>query len=131
MAYIVIISLLLFPIFCGITEAIYDHQGSLSPLIDSKELNRYKHSFSTLSRLCFFSLMLVLNLYLFFASLCVFTFLHGVYYITRNYLVQARVYKYGVFSMGSTALTEKIFNPIVRTILFIIGIILIIKYFIG
>jgi hypothetical protein len=62
----------------------------------------------------------------------VFPFLHdGEYYTTRNYfnrLIYTK--KYFAHSTTSTAITTKIFTPVVRTILFGLGILTIILWYI-
>ena len=129
MIMLLIISLL-YPLTQAIREAVVDNKETLN--------HPGKHDWFRIDRGIFYSAwaiginaktesMLMALLFTLAASL-LFPFLHdGLYYLIRNTLSKgSKPYPKGWFSSGSTARTEKIFTPAVRTVLFALGIYLII-----
>lgn len=126
--------LILFILWCGYTifegwrEGDYFHRVEVT-----KERGRLLHTEWTMQRSIVFTIIAFNSFNWWLIALpLVFPFLHdGKYYSTRNYFNrQLYTKKWFAQSTTSTAITTKIFTPVVRTILFGLGILIIILWYI-
>lgn len=127
---IIILTLLwiLFATIVGISEGYFFN----STIVD-KKVGLMLHSLWTVERTIVLVNIALLNFDWWLIGLpLLFSFFHdGTYYLTRN-LLDNRVYRDRWFAQSttSTAITTKFFIPIVRTTLAIIGLLVIIIYYI-
>lgn len=133
--FVILLPFILFLIFCGYSVLEGWKEGDFfdkwQPKDKSEEGGR--HKMWTIQRSLVFISMLLASPGWWIVSLpFVFIFLHdGMYYHTRNKL-NSKNYPKGWFdsSTTSTALSSKFETPIVRTISFVIGCLILISYYV-
>lgn len=120
-----------FAIIDGITDAYYWHIAMNVNKFDYKKFNLHKWSVIKRGIVLFGITVYDYNFLLIIPFIIMFSFFHnGAYYEFRKKLSNKTIYKKGWFDQSTTSTSKWTFinTPLVRSILFIIGIILNIIY---
>lgn len=117
----------IYSIFEGHREAEYWHLSAITAISSGKEHFNWSIQRLIVIIIAIFSANLILlkSIILFLSMMFVFPFLHdGAYYMRRNSLDGSYPKKWFDQSVTSTAILTKVFTPLVRTIAFFIGVII-------